>query len=404
MSIEWVYRAGLCVQCGTCAAMCPRSAIQMTWDSRRGYRLAVEAELCHDCGLCELVCPGPAVDFRQLTERFLDGDRDDPRLGRFLSCHVGYATDERIRWDAASGGIVTALLVEGLRKGLFDAALVTQMKPEAPLEPMPILAATEEEIRAAAGSKYCPVASNVRLREILDADGRFAVVGLPCHIHGLRMAQIRTPKLRAKVVVCISLFCGLNMSPLGTRVALNRRQVPIDQVTELRYRGEGWPGALQVQLRDGETYREDLYSYFDRSFSAYEMHHCNLCSDVFGELADISCGDAWLPEYTANDERGTSIVIVRNTQGQNLLRSLDNAVDLVPLDAERALASQEDALTWKKDRLRAKAALARVAGRATPTYEQDLPAPGLTDYVGSSTQMVTRWLSRQWHRLQGFDS
>lgn len=404
MSIQWVFESGLCVQCGTCAAVCSRSAIQMKWDSRQGYELTVEPERCNACGLCELVCPGAAVDFVQLGEKFLDGDRDDPRLGRFLTCHVGHASDEEIRWDAASGGIVTALLVAGLRKGLFDGALVTQMNPESPLEPMPILATTEGEIKAAAGSKYCPVAANVRLREILDADGRFAVVGLPCHIHGLRMAQARIPKLRTKVVVCISLFCGLNMSPLGTRVALDRRQVPVDQVTELRYRGEGWPGALQVQLRDAQTYREDLYSYFDRSFSAYEMYRCTLCSDAFGELADISCGDAWLPEYMANDEQGTSVVIVRDTRGEALLTSLSQAVELAPLEAERAAASQKSALTSKKDRLRAKASLARVAGRETPTYEQDLPAPRLMDYVGSSAQMVTRILSRHWYRLRGFGS
>jgi coenzyme F420 hydrogenase subunit beta len=342
------------------------------------------------------------VDFVQLTDEFLDGDRYDRRLGRFLTCHVGHAHDAEIRWDAASGGIVTALLIAGLRKGLFDGALVTLMNPEAPLEPMPILATTEQEIKAAAGSKYCPVASNVRLREILDAEGRFAVVGLPCHIHGLRMAQTRIPKLRRKVAVCISLFCGLNMSPLGTRVALNKRQVPIDQVTELRYRGEGWPGALQVQLRDGQMYREHLYSYFGRSFSAYEMDRCTLCNDAFGELADISCGDAWLPEYTANDDRGTSVVIVRDTRGQDLLASLGPALELAPLDADRAAASQKSALTWKKDCLRAKVALARLTGKETPTYKQDLPAPTWKNYVASGGQIVTRFLNRQWHQIRGF--
>ncbi|MGD8518299.1 MAG: Coenzyme F420 hydrogenase/dehydrogenase, beta subunit C-terminal domain [Anaerolineae bacterium] len=341
------------------------------------------------------------MDFVQLAEQFLDADRDDPRLGRFLTCHVGHASDDGIRWDAASGGVVTALLIAGLRKGLFDGALVTQMSPESPLQPMPILATTEQEIKEATGSKYCPVAANMRLRQILDSEGRFAVVGLPCHMHGLRMAQARIPKLRKKVAVCISLFCGLNMSPLGTRVALNRRQVPIDEVTELRYRGEGWPGALQVQLRDGQTYREHLYSYFDESFSAYEMYRCTQCSDAFGELADISCGDAWLPEYTANDDRGTSVVIVRDTRGQNLLASSSPALELAPLDADRAAASQRSALTSKKDWLRAKVALARLAGKETPTYQQDLPAPTWKGYVASGGQIVTRFLNRQWCRMRG---
>jgi coenzyme F420 hydrogenase subunit beta len=384
--------------------VCPSSAIRLTWNGREGYDLVVEPQRCDNCGLCELVCPGPAVDFVGLTERFLDGDRDDPRLGRFLACHVGHARDEEIRWDAASGGIVTALLVAGLRKGLFDGAVVTRMSPASPLEPMPILATTEEEIKAAAGSKYCPVPANLRLREILDAEGEYAVVGLPCHIHALRMAQARIPRLRDRVAVCISLFCGLNMSPLGTRVALGRRRLPADEVTDLRYRGDGWPGALHVQFRDGRTFREHLYSYFDSSFSAYEMRRCDLCSDVFGELADVSCGDAWLPEYTAIDDRGTSVVIVRDTRGQELLASLCQPLELASLDAERVIASQENAITWKKDRFRAKATIARLTGRQTPTYEQDLPAPGPKDYSAAAEQLAIRFLQRRWHRIRGFDT
>jgi coenzyme F420-reducing hydrogenase beta subunit len=134
------------------------------------------------------------------------------------------------------------------------------------------------------------------------------------------------------------------------------------------------------------------------------MHRCNLCSDAFGELADLSCGDAWLPEYTAMDKRGTSVVIVRDTRGEALLASLSEALDLDPLDAEKAAASQRAALTAKKDRLRAKTRLASLAGRQTPTYQQDLPVPGLQDYASAGGQSLTRFLYRRWHGIRGYDS
>jgi coenzyme F420 hydrogenase subunit beta len=374
----------------------------MPWDGRQGYRLTVEDGLCNDCGLCEQVCPGPSVDFRHLSDRFLTASTEDARLGRFLSCYVGHAQDEGIRWDAASGGIVTALLVAGLREGLFDAALVTRMRPESPLEPMPVLARTEAEIRAATGSKYCPVAANLRLRDILETDGRFAIVGLPCHIHGLRMAQAKVPKLRRRVAVCIALFCGLNMSPLGTRVALRRRRLAIEKVVELRYRGNGWPGDLQVRLRDGQTYSEGLYSYFSTPFSAYQMHRCTLCSDALGELADLSCGDAWLPEYTRSDHRGTSVVIVRDARAESLLARVGEAtLKLAPMHPDRVAKSQRPALLSKKERLQAKASLARLAGKQTPVFEQELPSPGLRAYAGSAAQILVRGLHRRWHRIRG---
>jgi coenzyme F420 hydrogenase subunit beta len=267
---------------------------------------------------------------------------------------------------------------------------------------MPILATTEKEIKAATGSKYCPVAANLRLRDILDSEGKFAVVGLPCHIHGLRLAQTKIPKLRTKVVVCIALFCGLNMSPLGTRFVLRRKKVPIDQITELRSRGEGWPGYLTVQLQDSNEHREHLFSYFDKQFSAYQMYRCTQCSDAFGELADLSCGDAWLPEYRANDRQGTSVVIVRGTRGQDFVASAgQKALDLAPLEAEKAAQSQNQALLWKKDWLRAKAALARGTGKPVPAYKQDLPAASVKAYIGAGGQAVSRTLYRQWHQIRG---
>jgi hypothetical protein len=38
---------------------------------------------------------------------------------------------------------------------------------------------------------------------------------------------------------------------------------------------------------------------------------CEYCDDVFGETADVSVGDAWLPQY-ASDWRGTNVVVVRH--------------------------------------------------------------------------------------------
>ena len=52
INVQHVYDSGLCMQCGTCAAVCPHSAIKMDWDGVTGYVLAVEDETCEECGLC----------------------------------------------------------------------------------------------------------------------------------------------------------------------------------------------------------------------------------------------------------------------------------------------------------------------------------------------------------------
>ena len=45
---------------------------------------------------------------------------------------------------------------------------------------------------------------------------------------------------------------------------------------------------------------------------------CNVCSDHLAELADISFGDAWLPEFEV-DKLGTSIAISRTKLGEEFL-------------------------------------------------------------------------------------
>ena len=376
----------------------------MEWDGKSGYVLSVEEDLCRDCGLCYDICPGHAVDFEGLSDRFLGDGTDNSRIGRYLTIHIGHATQETVRWNAASGGIVTALLIAALRKGIIDGAIVTRMNPEAPLEPLPYLATTEEEILASVGSKYCPVAANLRLRDVLSSDGKFALVGLPCHIHGLRKAQTRNRKLREKVAFCISIFCGLNMSPAGTRVMLNRRGVPIENVTQIKYRGTGWPGSLQVEMLDGQTLSEPYLDYFDNHFMCYELHRCNLCCDSFGELADISCGDAWLPEYKSSDDRGTSVVVFRSERGSDLLSLVGSEVlALERLSIDKAVQTQRLALVWKKEWLHAKAALVKLSGREVPTYEHDLPPARLSGYLGWNYTIFSRYLHRLWHRLSHFN-
>lgn len=395
-----VYNAGICTQCGTCVAICPQSAINMEWDGKSGYVLSVDENLCDDCGLCYKICPGHAVDFKQLSDRFLGEGTDNSRIGRYLSCHVGHATQETVRWNAASGGIVTALLVAALRKGAIDGAVVTRMNPDSPLEPLTFLATTEEEIFEARGSKYCPVAANRSLRDVLATDGRYALVGLPCHIQGLRKAQARNHNLRDKVPICISIFCGLNMSPKGTRVMLRRNGISVENVSHIRYRGAGWPGGLQVELQDGQTYAKPYRKYFDAHFMCYEMHRCNLCTDSFGELADISCGDAWLPEYEGSDDQGTSVVVVRSKRGREFLSVIGPGVlALDPLSIDKAMQSQRQALVWKKDWMNAKSALCKLTGRKVPTYVNDLPPTRLIDCLGWTRTNLSRNMNRLWHRL-----
>ncbi|MGC9322644.1 MAG: Coenzyme F420 hydrogenase/dehydrogenase, beta subunit C-terminal domain, partial [Kosmotogaceae bacterium] len=54
----------------------------------------------------------------------------------------------------------------------------------------------------------------------------------------------------------------------------------------------------------------DFYGY-NWGYGFFKYKACDYCDDVVSETADVSVGDAWLPEYV-NDSGGTNVVIVRN--------------------------------------------------------------------------------------------
>jgi len=376
-TVKKVVRQGLCTGCGTCAGICPHEAIEMVVDSEKGIYLPTpDTERCFiKCRLCFDACPGYTVDFRQLNGKIFGKESEDILLGNYRNCYIGHATDYDIRYNSASGGLVTALLIYALEEGMIDGALVTRMKRDKPLEPEPFIARSREEIIEASKSKYCPVPANIALREILKTEGKYAVVGLPCHIHGVRKAETLNKRLTERIVLHLGIFCGHTPTFLGTKFLLWRGDVKEEDVIKLSYRGEGWPGRVLLQSKDGKKIFYPYNYLWSRIFGRffYPMR-CTLCCDQSSELADISFGDAWLPEL-ANDNVGTSVVISRTEVGEALLQNtmLKKKVNLNETAAATIKRSQNH-FSFKKS-LKARSSFLRLFRHSLPVYNIELPQP-----------------------------
>lgn len=330
INVSAVRDTGLCMGCGTCESICATGAIEVRLDDSRGiYRPIIESDLCKKCGLCLSLCPGVSVNIGELAGKFLDGHTRDTMLGTFDACYVGHASCQDIRYNSASGGLVTSLLIYAIDTGLIDGALVLRMSQSSPLEAEPYIASTRSQIISASGSKYCPAPVNKLLRSLLSQKGRYAVVGLPCHIHAIRKLQATNVETRKKITLLLGLFCANNNTYLATEYFLRNNGIDPQDVKRIRYRDEGWPGKISVNLLDntkrimprGTTeknwYRRVLFSsafHYD-----FAIPRCLLCVDQTCELADISFGDPWLREYKQSERLGKSLVIVRNRLGRELL-------------------------------------------------------------------------------------
>jgi coenzyme F420 hydrogenase subunit beta len=308
---------------------------------------------------------------------------EDILIGNYLNCYVGHSTNYDIRYNSASGGLITQLLIFALEEGIIDGALVTRMKKDNPLEPEPFIARTREEIIEASKSKYCPVPANIALKEILNSKERekFAVVGLPCHIHGIRKAEHLNKKLKEKIVLHLGLWCSTTCNFLGTEFVLKRLGVSKEEVRELDYRGEGWPGGMSVQLKNGEKRFISLGGYGDTNFSSFRPSRCRLCSDAIAEFADICFGDYRGRDAYLKEKIGNSGIISRTRAGEDVLQRMlsKQKVEIWRVSSSDVATSQ--GFFYSKKRVKAVFYLFRLLGKKIPIYNQELLKPSLTTYL-----------------------
>jgi len=203
--------------------------------------------------------------------------------------------------------VATALMQAALETGAVDAVVAVRMSATNPLEAEGVICRSPEEVAACRGSKYTAVAVNTTLRHILEAPGRYALVGLPCHIQGLR---------------------------LETR----------------------W-GALR---------RRDYPDYLSRHMAALTPPRCRICPDALAELADVSVGDAWLDRFAGSD--GVSDVIVRTPAGERLLAAAAGYLSLQPAGPEEMIVSQSETHRVKRDVCRGRLWLRSLARLPLPSY------------------------------------
>ena len=186
------------------------------------------------------LCPGHSVDFKSLNKYFFNKESEDLRMGVYSECFIGYSMDESIRYNSSSGGVITSLLIYALERGVIDGALVTRMNKDNPFEPEPFIAKTREEIIEASKSKYCPVPLNKLINEIIESkdNKKIAVVGLPCHIHGIRKAEMLNKTLKKKIVLHLGIFCSHTDTFWQTYSLINQLGIKEKDVQKINYRGE----------------------------------------------------------------------------------------------------------------------------------------------------------------------
>lgn len=325
-----------CILCGLCTRVCDELVGVHAIDfAQRGVEREIStpyhefSDDCIGCGACAIVCPTnsrrirsrtyPVLeeDGKKISSQFLDGDFDED---------IGINSEMKSAKSSISGqdgGVVTALLVSGMEKRLFDSAIVVHRTDGYQAEAF--VAQNIADITKAKGTKYLRVKMMSLLTDLIAKGKRkIAIVGTPCEVRAARKIQQKLletfPDLRLFI---IGLFCfeSFDYDKLKGET--------------LKLMGIDLDNSEKTHIHKGKfiaTSKGKEYSVPVKNLGAAQSPGCNFCDDFTSRYADVSVG-------SVGSLAGYSTVIVRSETGKKLLENLELEIKEVNKDEISKLCS-----------------------------------------------------------------
>jgi coenzyme F420 hydrogenase subunit beta len=360
--VDW----NLCIGCGACYSVCEKEAISLTNIVYQGIRPVVDRNKCAEDCTCLSVCPAIGIDANLIPKIPEEKDVGDILFGPALEIWVGHAADPEIHKSASSGGATSALALYCLEKEKMESTLHSEMDPEDPSINRTVVSKTKQDLLKRTGSRYAPASPCDSIDLIEESANPCVFVGKPCDTAAMTLARKQRSKLDENLGLVLTFFCAGAPSAQGTLAILGKLEIEASSVTEVRYRGNGWPGKFNVKYDDNHqkslTYMESW-----GELQKYRSFRCHVCPDGLGQIADISCGDAW-HLFKDDENPGMSLIIVRTERGREILHRAIEAgyLKVTPTDAAAVISAQ--GLVNRKPQIYGRLIAMRLLSRPIPRF------------------------------------
>jgi len=256
-----------------------------------------------------------------------------------MKYYIGYSNDHEMRYRASSGGIGSSLIRYLMESGRYGTAMTFVFNvDECRYEPKLIYDFSEYNN---CGSVYQDT-DNVGFikRNIGNIRNGIVVTCMPCQVDAIKSL------LSKSGIECfiISLCCSGQTTVEGTWLYYKLLDIDRQDVSNIQYRGNGWPSGIQITLKNGDVIRKDNYTYpwtLMHKSLLYRPKRCLYCGVKINSHSHVTLADPWLKEYMENDKDGNSVIISDN-EGSLVLEEMKEQclINFKEVDEEVFLESQ----------------------------------------------------------------
>lgn len=319
-----------------------------------------------DLDFCEKVCPA--------NGKHIDLLNKDYPWGKFLLAKLTWSKDQKIRYQASSGGTLTTIAIFLIENGIVDEIIQIKKNNKNPIQTEYTISRNAEEIKKCSGSRYTASNPLIDLLNIIESEKKYAFIGKPCDVLSLNnYIKNVNPELKKNVIITMSFFCAGVPSRQANLRLLKELHSNESECDELIYRGNGWPGYATVINKNGMsdkmTYNDSWGHILGRDINYF----CRFCMDGIGEFADISCGDAWYlthdkqPDFSEHD--GRNITFARTEIGKKILLDVEktNRIVTEEYDLENLKYIQNYQYT-RRSQIYSRILGLKLCGKMTPKY------------------------------------
>ena len=323
-TIARIVATDLCIGCGLCEAL-TGGRVKMVMTPRGSLRPSSTDQFTprEEAALVS-ACPGAVAG-----ARVDPGCHSDPVWGAYRYMARAWAGHPDVRYEGATGGVLTALGMHALRSDRIEFVLHVGADPEWPMRSRWVISETPESVQANTASRYGPTAPLAGMAAALERGQTFGIIAKPCDLGAVHALARTDPRVDELCPLRLALVCGGQSRLTKSQAVLDEFGLQEDELALFRYRGHGNPGPTAVETLDGRQFTKPYLDMWENEAGWDVETRCKFCPDALGEAADVASADIWPGGAPTGEDEGFNGIIVRTVAGEDLVASAVAAGELV---------------------------------------------------------------------------